>query len=185
MQELLFGSNSVGFLALHTINNMDDVGYLSSFLITDFKGIPLEFRCTHPIQPTPLQIDLYGETFLSYIGIELLGKPLIRAVKNKPKIIFIDELFLLDLAEASSCPIVFVKSFDTKEDPAISQTSDSPYHLEQIKNINENFPSLEIVEKKKIKIKTKELIEKLQSEFNLTEPFQRMKKAVETIIRKN
>ena len=174
----ILGSDSVGFLTLHNING---AGYLSSFLITDFKGIPIEFRCTHPIELDSLQISLYGSTLLSHVGIDLIGKPLLRSVENNPKLIFVDKPFLLKLDDYSKCPLMFVKMADTEENHAISETFGLDYHIEVIKPINDKFKTLEIVKKKKLKIK--DLVERLYAEFDVLEPFERMKKAVKIILK--
>jgi hypothetical protein len=50
-------------------------------LVTDHVTKPLEFRCTSPIKPNPVQRTLYGETLRSYIAIDLVGQPLIGATR--------------------------------------------------------------------------------------------------------
>ena len=36
----------------------------------------MEFRCTAPVRPNPLQRTLYGRTLLPHIAVELIGAPL-------------------------------------------------------------------------------------------------------------
>lgn len=181
MLRFLLGSNSVGFLTLH---NIEGTGHLGSLLITDFKGIPLEFRCTHPIKPDEVQISLYGEAFFSHVGVEILGKPLIRSIENKPKVIFVDKPFLLGLDDHSKCPVIFVKIIDVDEDANVNDYLHKDYKIEVIKPGGDAKP-LEIVKKNEINFKLKELVERLHSEFDILELFERMRKAMETIVRKN
>lgn len=178
MFESLFGSNSVGFLTLHNI----DASYLGSLLITNCKGIPEEFRCTSPIMPDDVQRSLYGEAFLSHIGVEICGKPLIRSVGHKPNLIFVNRPFLLYLNGHTSCPIVFVQVVDTGETPTLFG---SEYQSEVITPSNSRFKTVEIVKKIDKKGKIRALVEQLLFEFDVTEPFERMKKAVETMVQKN
>lgn len=67
----------IGFLSLIETEAKD--GYLGALLVTDARGIPQEFRCTHPVKPTTVQKSLYGDTLLPHIGINLCGIPLIKA----------------------------------------------------------------------------------------------------------
>ena len=177
---MFFGPDLFGFLTLHS---RDDAGHLGSVLITDSKGIPMEFRYTRPIKPNALQVSLYGTTLLHHVGIELVGRPLIRSVTNKPKLIFVDKPFLLDLANRSQCPVVCVKEIEAEDDSALSDTNGSEYCIEDLLPVDNTFRPLQIVQKKEIQSKTKNLVERLHTEFDVLAPFDRMKRAVETILR--
>jgi hypothetical protein len=62
-----------------------------ALLVTDDATRPLEFRCTTPIQPNPLQRMLYGETLRSYIAADLVGGPLLQALQEKPSVVIVTE----------------------------------------------------------------------------------------------
>src|SRR5713226_6672745 len=66
-------------------------------LVTDHVTKPLEFRCTTPIKPNPVQRTLYGETLRSYIATDLVGHPLIDAIQEKPQVVIVQDLSFLDL----------------------------------------------------------------------------------------
>ncbi len=66
-------------------------------LVTDHVTKPLEFRCTSPIKPNPVQRMLYGETLRSYIAIDLVGHPLIDAIQEKPQVVIVQDISFLDL----------------------------------------------------------------------------------------
>jgi hypothetical protein len=182
MLRFLLGSKSIGFLTLHETEND---GYLGSFLITDFKGIPIEFRCTHSIKPDAVQRTLYGEALLSHIGVELCGRPLISSAKNKPRLTLVDKPFLLKLNGHSSCPVMFVKELGEEEDSTTSENFGSEYQVEVIEPRYDRLKPLEIAMKADVKSETKELVGKLHSEFNVVEPFDRMGRAVEILIRRS
>jgi hypothetical protein len=175
IRRFLLGSKTAGFLTLH---ETEKAGFTGSFLITDLKGIPIEFRCTHPLKPDAVQRSLYGEALQSYIGVEICGKPLINAVKKKPKLLFVDKPFLLKLEDHAPCPTFFVQEIDEEDAGANPTRFDSAYHVEVIESRYNGFPPLELVTKGEVKPKTRELIEQLYYEVNIVESFERMKNAV-------
>ena len=175
IRRFLLGTKTVGFLTLH---ETEKAGYTGSFLITDFKGIPIEFRCTHPLKPDTVQRSLYGEALLSYIGVEICGKPLIHAVKNKPKLIFVDKPFLLKLEEFAPCPTFLVQEIEEGDASAKPERFDSEYHVEVIESGYNGFHPLELIAKGELSEKGRNLIEQLYSEVNILESFERMKNAV-------
>jgi len=68
-----------------------------ALLVTDDGTRPVEFRCTSPIKPNPLQRMLYGDTLRSYITVDLVGEPLLSAVQEKPVILLVREPLFLKL----------------------------------------------------------------------------------------
>lgn len=178
LRRFFLGSKSIGFLTLH---ETEGTGYIASFLITDFKGIPIEFRCTHPLKPDAVQRSLYGEGLLSYIGVEACGKPLIKAMRNKPKLLFVDKPFLLKLDEQAPYPTIFVKEAKGEEDSTTSESFGSEYHIEVIESGYNGFTPLEIVQKGEVTPKTRELIGQVYAEYNILESFDRIKNAVESL----
>jgi hypothetical protein len=179
MFEYMFGSKSVGFLAFHSLEE----SYAGAFLITDQKGIPMEFRCTHPIKPDAVQLSLYGATFLSYAGVELCGKPLIQSVKNKPKFIVVNQSYLLTLDNYSSYPVILVR--ETEHQGKNAFDSESEYQIEVIKPNVGPMAAFEMISSKETIDKIQGLVETLCTEFDILEPFERMKKTIEIITRKN
>lgn len=175
IRRFLLGTKTAGFLTLH---ETEKAGYTGSFLITDFKGIPIEFRCTHPLKPDTVQRSLYGEALLSYIGVEICGKPLIHAMKNKPKLLFVDKPFLLKLEEHAPCPTFLVQEIEEEDESEKPERFDSAYHVEVVESGYNGFQPLELITKGELSQKTRDLIEHLYSEVNILESFERMKNAV-------
>jgi len=178
LRRFFLGAKSIGFLTLH---ESEKTGYIASFLITDVNGIPMEFRCTHPLKPDAVQRSLYGERLLSYIGVEACGKPLMKAMKNKPKLLFVDKPFLLKLDEQAPYPTIFVKDAEGDEEAPTAESFGSDYHVEVIESEYNGFEPLEIVTKGELRPKTRELIGQVYAEYNLLEAFDRMKNAVESL----
>lgn len=178
LRRFLFGTKTAGFLTL--IEN-EDAEYQGSVLITDFKGIPLEFRCTHPLTPDAVQRSLYGEALRAYLGVEICGKPLLHAVKTKPTLLFVDKPFLLKLAEHAPCPTFLVQ--ERVEDTVVNPSAhvDAAYQVEILPSRSNDQPSMELVTTGEVTPKTRALIVQLSVEVDLVEAFGRMKNAVGTL----
>lgn len=180
--ESIFGSKSIGFLTLHETDGDD---YLGAYLITDFEGLPKEFRCTHSITPDDVQKALYGNSLPSYIGVELCGKPLIQSSKNRPRIIIVDKSFLLKLSDHSSYPIVFVNRVKNGDDLTDVEEYGSEYQIERLKSNHYEDETLEIVKKREESPDSNQLMKKICYEFDIFEPFDRMINAIESLRQKS
>ena len=99
---------TLGYYAL--TKTKDRKGYIGSLLVVDAKGKPEEFRVTYPVKPTVLQSQLYGESMLPHIGIELCGKPLFGALTEKPAVLFVNEPQFLSLGNEIACHVVCAQS---------------------------------------------------------------------------
>lgn len=100
-------TDKIGFYTL--VQSQDEKGYLGAILLTDELGKPEEFRVTLPVKPTSLQRQLYGETLLPHIGIELCGAPLFQALKVKPLVLVLNESRFLPLASRVGCLVANVE----------------------------------------------------------------------------
>ncbi|MBU4293757.1 MAG: hypothetical protein KJ770_06880 [Actinobacteria bacterium] len=84
--------------------------YFGAVLITDSTGVPLEFRCTHPIKPGIVQKQLYGKMLLPYVSVTLCGLPLLNSLNIKPSLLIVKKDWFLEIREKSDIPIVFIKT---------------------------------------------------------------------------
>lgn len=67
-------------------------------LVTDHVTKPLEFRCTTPVRPSPVQRTLYGATLRSHIAVDdLVGVPLIGAIQERPQVVIVQDMAFLGL----------------------------------------------------------------------------------------
>lgn len=83
----------LGFLSLFL--TMDKTGFLGATLVTDSQGVPIEFRCTHPVKPNAIQKTLYGETLTLHVGVNLCGIPLLKSLQNKPALVIVNTDYTL------------------------------------------------------------------------------------------
>ncbi|MEZ4730223.1 MAG: hypothetical protein R3E79_24095 [Caldilineaceae bacterium] len=97
----------VGFYRL--IHDDELKAIIGALLVLNEVGKPEEFRVTLPVKPTLIQRQLYGESLLPHVGIELCGKPLVDMLKTVPDLLVINPIQLLGLAEAITVPTVYVE----------------------------------------------------------------------------
>jgi hypothetical protein len=99
-----------------------DTGYRGGILVTDHWGKPLEFRCTAPVHPNPVQRTLYGGTLLPHIAVELIGAPLLRIVQEKPEVVIIHDEIFFDVRRHSEVAVVRLRR--QGEEVTVSDSSD-------------------------------------------------------------
>jgi len=83
--------------------------YREAILVTDEWGKPLEFRCTAPVKPNAVQRTLYGQTLMPHLLVELIGRPLLEAVQEKPEVVIVQEALFFDLRCKTDTPLVRVR----------------------------------------------------------------------------
>lgn len=83
-------------------------------LVTDLETKPYEFRCTGPVMPTKLQHILYGDTLNSYIFVDLIGRPLLKAANEKPVLVLVQQEILLQVRPTVAYPIVLLQKTQSR-----------------------------------------------------------------------
>lgn len=69
--------------------------YIGGAMVTDGRGLPVEFRYTEPIQPTKIQQILYGQVLNKYIKREVILETLLKNLENKFKCLLVEDENLL------------------------------------------------------------------------------------------
>lgn len=96
---------TLGFL---TVIEQPQFGLFGGYLILNTGGRPLEFHCTAPIKPNRAQEILYGPTLHSFLYGEQIGQTLINQGKHSPTLICTDREPVLAAREHVSVPMVLV-----------------------------------------------------------------------------
>jgi len=169
---------SIGYYAL--LRTKDGKGYIGSLLVVDRKGKPLEFRVTYPVKPTKLQIQLYGESLLPHIGLELCGGPLYKALEDKPGLLLVNDPRFLDLAGDLATLVVHAQPDTTGahlvEDGAATSVLRSPTGVYD--PIAVRYPaSYDAAQKARIE----QMLERAFLSLNPVEPFQRITAALNAL----
>lgn len=176
----------LGFLTLFETSAKD--GYLGAILITDSYGIPQEFRCTHPVKPTTIQKPLYGDKLEPYIGTSLCGLPLIKSIQSKPSVIVVQKEYLLEIRKEASLPVLFIRKAGEAIDININATQAAIAKRERLDCSTGRFQPIILSTHHEFSDDIeplKGMIEKIFAHLDLTEPFERMKKADDVLTKQD
>jgi hypothetical protein len=88
--------------------------FIGGLMVTDGRGLPVEFRYTEPIQPTKIQQVLYGQVLSAYIKREVVLETLLKNTESKFKCLLVEDEQMLDYP-AKGCNIVRIAA--TKSAP--------------------------------------------------------------------
>jgi hypothetical protein len=69
--------------------------YIGGAMVTDGRGLPIEFRYTEPIQPTKIQQILYGQVLSSYIKREVILETLLKSLDTRFSHLLVEDENLL------------------------------------------------------------------------------------------
>lgn len=168
----------IGFFSL--IETEIVSSFVGAFLVTDNFGLPLEFKCSHSVKPTELQKIMYGNQLKPYIAIDLCGIPIYDTLKRKPDFIFTNELYLIDLRFSFDKPTIFIQ----KSEESLSVEVGKENYKQKIENANNIFTPITTQYHSEFKdnsFKNQTTIQSFFNKFDLLEPFERIKKAVEIL----
>lgn len=157
----------------------DNKGYLGAILVTDNMGMPKEFRVTYPVKPTGLQVQLYGDSLLGHIGVNLCGKPLYDVLKIKPELLVVNNVKYLPLAIEVKSRVVYLERVG---EGFIVQDGKSTKNGKAVKSSSERFQPLNVNLPLHYELTDQEEAMKLVSKYfqfiDLLEPFQRIQGAL-------
>ncbi|MBK8189573.1 MAG: hypothetical protein IPK79_03905 [Vampirovibrionales bacterium] len=103
--------------------------YIGGAMVTDGRGLPIEFRYTEPIQPTKIQQILYGQALGNYIKGEVILETIVKSLESAFSLLLVEDEKLLN------CPsktFTVVRVSETKT-PKIGDPGDwqrlTPYEI--------------------------------------------------------
>ncbi len=151
-----------------------------AFLLTDVNTKPIEFRCTNPIRPTPLQTMLYGETLEQHIMVELIGLPLVASLKERPHLILVQDKSFLGIRPKIEVPVIHV----TKEEEIslLPNVEENPGHL--LHSNSGKFEPIVLIPSPKFaqdREQAKALLATVFDSYDLSEPFNRISIALDQV----
>lgn len=102
-------------LAYLTVTSPMPNVFIGGVMVTDNRGLPIEFRYTDPIQPTRIQQILYGQVLSAYIKREVILETLVKSIESKFKCLLVEDENLVNypgqgfsiirLSETKSAPL--------------------------------------------------------------------------------
>jgi len=174
---------TLGFL---TVVEHSQYGLFGGYLILNTAGRPLEFHCTAPIKPNRAQEILYGPTLESFLYGEQIGQTLISQSSVLPLLVCTDREAALAAREHISAPVVLVLPAEAPNTPAEEESKrlfrlDAPHRggprllTFQLGRNRLALPERADEDRRLIGDRLADLAES----FDLAEPFQRIRDAIE------
>lgn len=181
---------ALGFL---TVVVHPQYGLFGGYLVLNLSGRPLEFHCTAPIKPNRAQEILYGPTLESFLYGEQIGQTLIHQASTPPLLICTDQTPVLAAREHVSTPIALIlpplggcESQQAAEPPV----ADEPGRELRLDAAHQGGPRLATFQLGRNRMALPERAEddrrliverlgELAESFDLVEPFQRIRDAIE------
>jgi len=176
---------ALGFL---TVIEDPQQGLFGGYLVLNLAGRPLEFHCTAPIQPNRAQQILYGPTLQPYLFGEQIGQTLFTKAKTQPLVLLVDREPVLAVREHIDVPALLV--LPPEEASAASTDSSSPDRHWRVDRIHAGGLPLTAFRlgRNRLAVPDRlpadrqlvaERLGDLAESFDLTEPFGRIREAIE------
>ena len=159
--------------------------YIGALMVTDGAGIPLEFKYTEPIKPTRIQKILYGGSLERYIKLEVIRKKLVKALSNKPEVIFVDQG---EIAMAGMCEGIPVAGLQVARIQPLGRAGESkrPKDNELIAQTQDGADPLRVVFSQTDQAavdRVQAIVLEVGREIDLIEPLERLEKAIDALVR--
>jgi len=88
----------IGYLYVSSQGDKDI--YTGAAMVTDLRGIPVEFKYVDPIRPSKLEKVLYGNALEAYLKEELILQNLIKSIEKKPEVLICQDPSLIGPARS-------------------------------------------------------------------------------------
>jgi hypothetical protein len=102
------GETSPEVLGFLTVLEHDGLGLVGGYLLLNAAGRPLEFHCTAPVKPNRAQQILFGPTLAPYLYGEQIGGTLLATGSHQPLAVYTDVERVLAVRDFVSPPVALV-----------------------------------------------------------------------------
>ncbi|MEA1949958.1 MAG: hypothetical protein U9N87_01120 [Planctomycetota bacterium] len=184
---------TLGFL---TVLDYGPEGLFGGYLALNFSGRPLEFHCTAPIKPNRAQEILYGPTLEPYLYGEQIGQTLLSKAASRPLVVCTDQEAALAVRDFVDMPVALVYSIEDERDaeesqpPVCDSTDDNSQKIWRIDSAHAAGSDLAEFHlgRNHLAVSSRsgddrraitERLENLGESFDLSEPFTRIREAIE------
>ena len=157
-------SPNLGFLTVL----QEPSGWIGGYLVTNAWGRPLEFRLTTAVQPNRVQTVLYGPTLTEYLHADVIGKTLVEKTSSKPDLIVTDTPAALGLRSRVEVPVIALRP-----DAAFL-----PADVTEFTHARSAVAVLLLTRFEADRPAVAELLDRVDTAVDLTEPFARIRAAV-------
>ncbi|MDR3321868.1 MAG: hypothetical protein LBS93_05405 [Synergistaceae bacterium] len=171
----------LGYLTVEAKDNY----FRGAALVTDGRGIPVDFRYTEPVRPTRLERILYGGALDIYLREEVILENLLSAIEAKPALWLVDDFELVRPVQKLSKLPAFVLE-PTQRSPLESSgkfetTAEEGVFIFQADNISAPLRLSLSGENVSKVAQTVEILTAAAEDMELMEPFSRIERAFEAV----
>lgn len=155
---------NLGFLTIL----QESGGTMGGYLVTNSWGRPLEFRLSSAVQPNRVQQILYAGTLLPYVCGELIGKTLVEKSSTPIMMVVTDHEAALEVRSRLNVPVACMISAAAARPGSVWVRPEEEGQPGII--CHPRFPADQSA--------LRELLDRLDHAFDLSEPFARIREAV-------
>jgi hypothetical protein len=179
---------SQGVLGFFTVLEHEEQGFVGGYLVLNWAGRPLEFHCTSPVKPNRAQQILFGPTLNSYLYGEQIGQTLLAKSSAEPVTVCTDVELALAVRDYVSTPVALVlpKTSDHSAPQPHVSPSGATWRVDAAHRVGPHFEHFAIGANRLAvpahrQVDKESICERLDSlaAFDLSEPFERIREAVE------
>ena len=162
-------------------------GLFGGYLVLNTAGRPLEFHCTAPLKPNRAQEILYGPTLEAFLYGEQIGQTLLAQAKSEPMLVCTDRRPMLAVRPYAAMPVALVLPWE--QEPAADAAA-SDQKVLRFDAAHAQGPKLTVFQSGRNRLAVAERsdddrrliterLDELAASFDLAEPFQRIREAIE------
>jgi hypothetical protein len=184
---------ALGFLS---IVELPQHGLCGGYLVLNGCGRPVEFHCTAPLKPNRAQEILYGPTLEPFLYGEQIGQTLLSKARNEAILVCTDHEAALAVREFVELPVALVfphEAAEASDSPAVTATPAEPAphniihrldaaHRSPLPLLRFRLGCNELAVPEEAQDDRQRIIEQvgtLADAFDLTEPFGRIREAID------
>jgi len=157
--------------------------FLGGLMITNDRGIPIDFKYTDPVTPSKVQRIIYGSVLEQYIRNHVIIGAILKETVNQPSFYVASPHQLFEIQEANSLPMISVQRTQfaalgekggvsrSKDNECLLQGWSDPHPLRVL------FGATPVDQQEAI---IKDLIH-LSRHMDLAEPLERLEKALKSL----
>lgn len=177
-------TQAIGFL---TVVDHAQHGLFGGYLLLNLLGRPLEFHCTTPVKANRAQQILYGPTLEPYLYCEQIGQTLVAKASVEPQVICTDVPVVLALRQLIALPVALVlpsRPAEADSDASASEPANQSLRVDRAHTSGASFH----VGRNRLAVNAAydddrqpvaERLGGLEEHFDLSEPFNRIREAIQ------
>ena len=158
--------------------------FIGGIMVTDSKGLPIEFKYSEPIKPNKIQKVIYGKVLNNYLKEELITNNLIKETNSTPSLIIINEpSFIKGKEKIVKFPAICVQKTNLPQ-------MKTPGEIQRIKDVEIVFQPFQELNPLRIIFGSPDpdfqermmfIIKEVSRNMDIYEPVDRIEKAIDII----